>query len=286
MHSLASIDGVIYALDEAHVPVRDRAFLYGDAVFEALRTHGGKPDALEQHLARLEHSAAIVGIAMPVPREVLAHEVVQAIAQVPSAERYVRIVITRGDTPEGLAPNGAGPARRVILVRPLETPPAAVLERGIRMTTSIVAPSPLWAGAKPAAYLNNLLAIGAARRSGADDALLVGHHGELLEGATSSVFVLRKGELLTPPLSLGILPGITRERVLACAHRAGLVARPAWLSVHDAYRAEELFVTSSVRGVVSVVSVDGLAIAGGRPGPLAANLRAAYERQLSESTTA
>ena len=283
MHSVASIDGVLCPLDRAQVSVRDRAFLYGDAVFEALRTHGGKPDALEQHLARLEHSARIVGITMPLSRAELAHEVEQAVAAVPTAERYIRIVITRGDTPDGLAPNGAGRARRVIFVRPLEVPSPALMERGIRMMTQVVAPSPLWAGAKPAAYLNNLLAIGAARNQGADDALLVGHHGELLEGATSSVFVLRQGELLTPPLSLGILPGITRERVLACAHRAGLAARQSCLSVHDAYRADELFVTSSVRGVVSVVSVDGVAIAGGRPGPLAARVRAAYEAELESS---
>jgi branched-chain amino acid aminotransferase len=286
MQAVASIDGVVCALEQARVSVRDRAFLYGDAVFEALRTHGGKPDALDQHLARLENSARIVGIELPVSREVLAREVVDAIAAVASPERYVRIIVTRGDTPDGLAPNGAARARRVIIARALELPPAALAHVGIRMVTSVVVPSQLWAGAKPAAYLNNLLAVGAARGQGADDALLVGHHGELLEGATSSIFVARRGELLTPPLSLGILAGITRERVLACAHRAGLAAREAWLSVHDAYRAEELFVTSSVRGVVSVVSVDGLPIGGGAPGPLAARLRAAYESELAARPTA
>lgn len=280
MQALAMIDGVPYPLDEAQVSVKDRAFLYGDAVFEALRTHGGRPDALDRHLERLERSAAILGIVMPVTRDVLAAEVERAVSLVTSPERYVRIVITRGDFPEALPPTGARTARRVIYVRPLALPPTDA-PITITMRTEIVPPSRLWAGAKPAAYLNNLLAIGRAHAAGADDALLVGSHGELLEGATSSVFVLRRGELLTPPLALGILPGITRERVLACAHRAGLKAREALLTVHDAYRAEELFATSSVRGVVSVVAVDGQPVGDGRAGPLAAQLRTAYEAELS-----
>jgi branched-chain amino acid aminotransferase len=280
MQAVAVVDGVPAALDAATVSVRDRAFLYGDAVFEALRTHGGKPDALERHLERLEHSASILGIELPISRAELAREIEQAIQLVPAPERYVRIMITRGDTPDALPPVGAGPARRVIYVRPLDLTPSHSHIEGIRVVTQSVSPSRLWAGAKPSAYLNNVLAVRNARLAGADDALLIGAHGELLEGATSSAFLARRGELLTPPLSLGILPGITRERVLACAHRAGLAARESLLTVHDAYRAEELFLTSSVRGVISVVSVDGLAIGNGRPGPLAERLRAAYEAEL------
>jgi branched-chain amino acid aminotransferase len=287
--ALAVIDGVEHPLDEARIPVRDRAFLYGDAVFEALRTHRGRPDALDRHLERLERSAAVLGIRMPVSREVLAREVEQAVAHVAAdrgsaggfaGERYIRIIITRGDTPEALPPAGAGQARRVILVRPLELPGAQSLARGLCMISQQVVPSPLWAGAKPTAYLSNLLAVGAARAQGADDALLVGAHGELLEGATSSVFVVRRGELLTPPLSLGILPGITRERVLACAERAGLAPRESLLTIHDAYRADELLATSSVRGVVGVVRLDGLCIGSGQPGPVSEALRQAYEAEL------
>jgi branched-chain amino acid aminotransferase len=281
MQALAVIDGVEAPLEAARIPVRDRAFLYGDAVFEALRTHGGRPDALDRHLERLEHSARVLGIVMPVPREVLAREVCEAVARVDSPERYIRVIITRGDFPEALPPGGAGLARRVILVRPLEIPPADKAGRGITMISQQVVPSPLWAGAKPSAYLSNLLAVGKARAEGADDALLVGAHGELLEGATSSVFLVRRGELLTPPLSLGILPGITRERVLAAAQRAGLPARESLLTIHDAYRADELLATSSVRGVVAVVKVDGLPIGGGQPGPLSEVLREAYEAGLA-----
>src|SRR4051812_19879332 len=106
MQAAASIDGVLSELDEARVPVRDRAFMYGDAVFEALRTYGGKPDALARHIARLERSAALLGITLPVSCDQLAHEVELAVEAVRAPERYVRIVITRGDSPEGLSPRG------------------------------------------------------------------------------------------------------------------------------------------------------------------------------------
>ena len=115
---------------------------------------------------------------------------------------------------------------------------------------------------------------------GADDALLVGSSGQLLEGATSSVFVVTRGAVLTPPLSLGILPGITRERLMAAAQRAGIETRESLLTVHDAYRAQELIVTSSVRGIVPVVAVDGIPIGTGQPGPVCASLQKAFAAQL------
>jgi branched-chain amino acid aminotransferase len=276
MSAVASIDGVIVPLDDARVSVLDRGFLYGDAVFEALRTYRGVPDALAMHLARLEQSCAILHIVPPVAPEALAREVVEAVAAVGAPECYLRIMITRGSLPDALPPAGAGQARRVIIARPLAASAPTLYRDGIGVVSVVAPPSPLWAGAKPAAYLNNLLAIGSAQRSGAADALLLGAHGELLEGATSSVFVVRAGEVTTPPLSLGILPGITRDRVLACASAEGLAPREKLLHIHDAYAADEVFLTSSVRTVVPVVSVDGIAVGDGRPGPITQRLAAAY----------
>lgn len=279
MSAVASIDGVIVPLDTlgaARVSVLDRGFLYGDAVFEALRTYRGVPDALDLHLARLEQSCAILHIAPPASREQLAREVVAAVAATGAPECYLRIMITRGDLPDALPPMGAGQARRVILARPLAPSAPTVYRDGIRVVSTVAPPSPLWAGAKPSAYLNNLLAVGAAQRAGAADALLLGAYGELLEGATSSVFVVRAGQVSTPPLALGILPGITRDRVLACAESEGLSPRERLLFIHDAYAADEVFLTSSVRTVVPVVAVDGIAVGDGKPGPITQRLAAAY----------
>ncbi|HEX6240462.1 MAG TPA: aminotransferase class IV [Polyangiales bacterium] len=277
---VASIDGALFALADARVPALDRGFLYGDAVFEALRTFRGEPDALDAHLARLFRSCEIVGIAPPFSREVLASEVRAAIAAVPSPERYVRIMISRGDSPHALAPLGPHHPRRVVLVRPLHAQPPGLYQRGVRVTSAVAPPSALSAGAKPSAYLANMLAIAAASRAGADDALLLGAAGELLEGATSSVFLVRAGQLLTPPLSLGILPGITRERVWSAAVALGLPVCERLLTIHDAYRADELFLTSSVRQVVGIVDVDGMRIGGGVPGPVTLRVDAAYRAAL------
>lgn len=283
MLGIASIDGVITPLQQAQVSVLDRSFLYGDAVFEALRTYGGRPDGLDAHLARLEHSCGLLHIEPGIARAELAREVEQAIDALPADERYVRIMITRGDLPEGLAPMSEGArlkSRRVIIVRALSTARPALYEQGIRALTCSAPPSPLWAGAKPAAYLNNLLAIGAAQRQGWDDALLLGAHGELLEGATSSAFLVKDEQLYTPPLSLGILPGITRDRVLSCAATSGIPARERLLHVHDVYRADELFLTSSVRLIVAVVEVDGVRIGTGAPGPITRRVDAAYRAEV------
>jgi branched-chain amino acid aminotransferase len=279
MSGVASIDGTIVPLDEARISVLDRGVLYGDAVFEALRTYRGAPDALDQHLARLEQSCSILGIELPIERAAFARDIERAIAAVDSPERYLRIMVTRGELPQALAPRGAGKARRIIIVRPL-APASSPYEQGIAVTSTVAPPSPLWAGAKPAAYLNNLLALGRAQDAGADDAILLGQYGELLEGATSSLFLVRAGELYTPPLALGILPGITRDRVLACAASVGLSAREKLLNIHDAYRAEELFLTSSVRLIVAVVSVDGVSIGSGAPGPVTARIAAAYRAAI------
>jgi len=280
MLGIASIDGTIVPLEEARVSVRDRAFMYGDAVFEALRTYRGKPDALDLHLARLAQSCAILHIDPGITRDALAREVERAIEAVPAPERYVRIMITRGDRPEALPPEGAGAARRVILVRPLVPSANALYEQGIAVVSRTAPPSPLWAGAKPSAYLNNLLALGEAQRAGMSDALLLGAHGELLEGATSSAFLVRDGVLYTPPLALGILPGITRDRVLACAARVGLVAKERLLHIHDAYTCDELFLTSSVRMIVPVVSVDGVPVGAGTPGAVTRQIAAAYQAEV------
>ena len=277
---VAAIDGEQTPIAAAHVPAIARGFLFGDAVFEALRTFAGEPDALDAHLARLFRSCEIVGIAPGFEPALLAREVREAVAVVPSRERYIRIMITRGDTPDGLAPRGAQRPRRVVLVRPLLEPPESLYRQGVRVASALAPPSALSAGAKPAAYLANLLALAAAGRAGADDALLLGAAGELLEGATSSVFVVSAGQLLTPPLALGILPGITRERVWRAAERLGLTVRERLLTIHDAYRADELFLTSSVRQVVGVVEVDRHPIGSGAPGPTTLRVAAAYRASL------
>lgn len=276
MRELASIDGVITPLEAAHISVLDRGFLYGDAVFEALRSHRGVPHALREHIERLFRSAAIIAMDPGVSREAMEQEVLAAIQHCEADDHYVRIVLTRGQGAFGLSLRGAGPSLRVVLVRPHSAPNERLYRDGIRVETVTAPPSRFVAGAKPSSYLTNLLALEHAQSRGADDAFLLGEYGELLEAATSSVFLVRNSQVQTPTLALGILPGITRDFVVALAREQGLVVSERLLTIHDAYRADEVFVTSSVREVVPVVAIDGVAIQAGKPGPITQRLIQAY----------
>jgi len=246
-----------------------------------LRTYGGELFALDAHLERLERSCERVMITPPARRETLRAEVEQTVARVGAPDAYVRIVITRGSGPLTFDVTTARDPVRVIIAQPVSPPPAEVYERGVGLLTVPwgVDQSPA-AGAKDSNYLPNLLATHRARQAGAYEALVLGAGGEVLEGASSNLFLVRGGRVLTPPLSLGILAGITRGLVLEAAGAEGIEAREALLYPHDLYRAEELFITSSIREVVPVVEVDGVRIGAGRPGAVTRRLHRAYRARL------
>lgn len=273
------IDGAPTSPDTASVPVLDRGFLFGDSVFEVLRTYGGVPRPLELHLERLARSCDRVGITLPVGLDVLRGELFATLDRSGNEESWIRIVITRGAGPISFDIRTAHDPRRVIIVQPLVTPPEEIYREGVAVACATVAraldPSEA-AGAKNSNYLRNVLAADDARRRGAYEAILLGPGGEVLEGASSNFFVVRDSRLLTPPLALGILGGITRAVVLDCTKSLGIDTAETVLFPHDLYTADEVFLTSSIREVVPVVRVDGAAIGDGRPGPLTQRLGAAY----------
>ena len=281
-----SVDGVITDAEEARIPVLDRGYLYGDAVFEVFRTYGGVPHELDVHLARLEGSAERLRFRLPVSRAQLAEEVAAAIADAGHPESYVRVVVTRGRGPLGLDPTTAIHPLRVIVVAPLVTPPPAFYEAGVAVITlrsSHEAGRKSTAGAKVANYVENILATVEAKEKGAHEAFFVDGSGQVLEGATSNVFVVSGGRVRTPPLSTGILGGITRSLVLDVARELGIPADEEPLTAHDLRSAEEIFLTSSIREVVPVIRLDGMDVGNGRPGPVARRLLVAYRDRLART---
>jgi len=287
MTTVVAIDGAIGPAETAAVSVLDRGFALGDGVFEALRTYGGVPFALDRHLARLGRGAEALGIALPVPLTALGDEVMAALASGGNDESVVRIVVTRGPGPMGLDPSSAGPPTRVILVAPLRAPSAELVRHGLSVAlVEGTSPGALGsvAGVKPLGYLASLVALREAHARGADDAVLVGPCGELLEGATSSLFAVVGGTLLTPPVALGILPGVTREAVMAAAIAAAIPVREALLFPRDLYDADEAFLTSSVRELAPIVRVDGRPLGAGTPGPVGRAVAAAYRRHVAAAT--
>lgn len=285
MGTKVSIDGVQVDVDRAFVSVLDRGFLYGDSVFEVLRTYGGVPAPERLHLERLAASCARVGIALPMDLDVIRDEVRATHAATGNDESWIRVVITRGTGPISFDVRTAVSPVRVVIAQPLVTPPPEVYEQGVTVATSLqpraLDASPA-AGAKSSNYLANLLVTDDARRRGAYEAVLLGPGGEVLEGASSNVLVARGGRLSTPPLTLGLLGGITRRLVLEAARSAGIDVREEVLFPQDLYAADEVLLTSSIREVVPVVGVDGVAVGDGRPGPLARRLRALYRQAVCD----
>jgi len=250
---------------------RSRAVRYGDGVFETMRAYQGRPFALEQHLERLRASADWARLAWP-PQESLASEIERASRAV-DADAAVRVFLLRGEGPT----LGESPTHRLVTAEPLPH------GRELRSGTAIIAGgSPTTAGRaiKYMRYLPHLLAQDDARARGAEEALVCDADGRVVEGATSNVFAVIGGDLVTPAESSGILPGITRGVVLRLAAITGAGLRVAQRPIEPAEleRASELFITSSLREIFAITRVGARTIGRGDAGPITQQLHAAYRR--------
>ncbi len=281
---LSTQDAVVAAA-EAKVSVFDRGFLFGDAVFETLRTVPG-PRLVDggPHLARLRRSAARVGIDVPW-RDGELDAVLRRTCEATGADAHqVRVVVTRGEGPLVLDPRTATRPTLVVIARPLSLPDEAAYRRGIALVIVGAARSAdglLDATVKSANYLANIQALRIAAERGADDALLCAPSGTVTEGATSNLFCVVDGALVTPPLDGSLLPGITRGVVCRLARDLGLAVHERPLSPADVRGADEVFLTSSVRGIMAVRSVDGSPVAGrDGEGPVTRRLRGAYAARI------
>ncbi len=273
------IDGALVAPENALVSVFDRGFLYGDSIFETLRTYGGAPFALLEHMVRLSQSAARVFIDLPATPAELAEEVQSATARSGFAECYVRLMVTRGEGELGLDPGLAHRPLRVMLVAPLTPPPREDYERGISAVTfqtSRVGDATSAAGAKVGNYLVAVLASRKAREHGAKEALITGADGTVIEGATSNLFWLEGGVLWTVPLSAGILPGITRAHILSVARDLGVGCAERTPRLAELLASDAVFISSSIREILPVIAIDQQRVSTGQVHPLVRELHAAF----------
>jgi branched-chain amino acid aminotransferase len=278
---IAIINGRVASPEEAHISVYDRGFLYGDSIFETVRTYGGRPFALADHLSRLARSAERVFIDLPVSLETITAEVEQGIALAQNPESSARIMITRGSGPLGLDPGLAQNPNRVVLVEPFVPPSAEAYENGIGAITYRTVRStdatPA-AGAKVANYLTSVLAIREARKHDAVEAFIVDGRGNVLEGTTSNVFIVKDGRLITVPEESGILSGITRAYLLRAAERLGLAVVIRDIREEELVSADEIFISSTLREVLPVARVDGRPVGSGRPGPLTRRIHEEFRK--------
>jgi branched-chain amino acid aminotransferase len=276
MANLCNLDGEIVPEAAARIPVLDRGFLFGDSIYEVVRTRGGAVFGWREHLQRLRASADGIGLLLDLDDAAIVRRIDATLRAAGNAESYVRLIVTRGT---GSAPSidlGAapGPARWIVLVRDLPPGPAtARLQIIARLRNDRRALDP---AIKSGNYLNNVLGLAEAKAAGATDCLFLDAQGHATEASTSNVFALRGGRLLTPPLGVGILAGVTRALLIDfCRGRGDAVAETDVTA--DAVRtADEVFLSSTLRDVTPVTHVDGAPVRDGRPGPFAERLRAEF----------
>jgi branched-chain amino acid aminotransferase len=276
------IHGKVCLPEEARISVFDRGFLYGDSVYETIGTMRGKLFALPEHLDRLERSAGRIGLRLP-PREVIGKAIEETVAAAGNPESRVRVVVTRGAGALDLDPASVDDPQLVIYVQPLHGPTPQMYDQGVAVEIVSVTrnlPGAIDPAIKSGNYLNNLLALGEARRrSGAHEAILCAASGSVAEGSTSNVFTVVKGQLRTPALSVGILDGITRAKVLELCRGHGIAsAEVDFMDPQELRQADEAFITSAARGVLPVTRVDGRPLGDGRPGPVTRRLMALYDQ--------
>ncbi len=279
MSALCWFEGRIVDAREARIPVRDHGLLYGDGLFEGIRVRKSRVFRLDDHLARFAAGAKALALELPFPLAEVRRIVLETVRAHAAPDAYVRLLATRGEGPLGVDPLPCGPTRILCLVDQVALYPEDKRRQGIDLVTSSLRrppPDVLDPRVKSLNYLNNVLAKLEARSRGADEALLLNAAGLVAEAAVANVFVVRSGELRTPPATDGALEGITRATVLELAHAQGIPACERSVGRFDIFAAEECFLTGSGAGLVGVRSLDGRPIGSGAPGPMLAKLTAAF----------
>lgn len=276
------LNGDFLPAEEARVSIFDRGFLYGDGIYETIRVYAGRVFKLDEHLARLERSAQMIDMSLPLERADFSEAVETCIKLNELRDALVRISVTRGEASvPGLDPAlVAGPPTVVIVARAFEPYPASLYQEGIQAAVVSIRRNPpeaLNPAIKSNNFLNNILAKMEALKAGADEAIMLNTQGYVAEGTTTNVFWVKDRTLFTPPLEAGILDGVTRSVVLNIAQR--LLGYRAFevLRGRDALEeADEVFVTSTSYEVMPVTRIDGKPVGDGRAGPVSLEILAKF----------
>jgi D-alanine transaminase len=263
------------------VPLEDRGFMFADGVYEVMRAYSGHIYALDDHLARLERSAAGIQLPLPVPTSEVARIARDLLAKTGLLDAEFYVQVTRGNARRNHLFPADTPGRMVLWARLPKPVDAALKERGCR---AITLPDERWSNCdlKTIALLPNVLAKQRAQEAGAFEALLL-RDGLLTEGSASNVFLVRGGELITPIADRRILPGITRAHVLRLARARGTAVSVRDVRVTELATAHEIFITSTSLELLPVVMVDGVAVGQGSPGPLTRDLAAEFASHTGKS---
>jgi len=275
------IDGKLYDKEDAKISVYDHGFLYGDGVFEGIRSYGGKVFRLAEHLDRLWDSAKAIWLEIPISKQQMAKAIEDTLAINGIGDGYIRVIVTRGAGTLGLDPNRCSHPQVIVIADLISLYPEELYQEGLEIVTVSVMrnhPAALSPRIKSLNYLNNILAKIEGLQAGCMEALMLNHKGEVAECTGDNIFLVRRQRLLTPPNEAGILEGITRDAVIGLARGMDIDVVETPLTKHDVYIADECFLTGTAAEVVPVVKVDSRTIGEGVPGPLTRELMARFKK--------
>ena len=280
MPTAVNVDGRLYGEHDAVISVFDHGLLFGEGVYEVMRTYGGEPFLYRPHMARLRASAERIALPVPFTDGELLERIRTTVkaADLPG-EAYVRILLTRGVGEIVYDPAACPSPTVIIIAKPHVEPSSSIYEQGVTIALVPVVrnhPESVNPRIKSNNLLNNALAMQQAYKRQGFEALMRNHRGELCECAQSNFFLVHNGVLRTPPVEAGLLAGITRAFVLELAASVGIPTREETLYEEDLASADEAFLTSSTKEIVPIVAVDSLPIGDGVPGPLTKRLLAAF----------
>ncbi|HUU21341.1 MAG TPA: branched-chain-amino-acid transaminase [Phycisphaerae bacterium] len=278
------LNGQVLDKDDAKLSVYDHATLYGDGVFEGIRIYGGKIFQSEAHLNRLFDSAKHIRLAIPCTKQELHEAMTETIRADERTDGYIRLVVTRGAGTLGLSPFKCPSPTVFIIVDDILLYPREMYEDGMAVIiakTVRISPQMLDPRVKSLNYLNNILAKIAAVDAGVPEALMLNARGNIAEGTGENVFIVSDGEVITPPREAGMLVGVTRGIVIHLARRLALPLVEKDIRPDDLYAADECFLTGTAAEVIAVTRIDGTPIGGGKVGPIARRLMAAFREFIA-----
>jgi branched-chain amino acid aminotransferase len=269
------VDGKYYDQKNAKISVFDHGLLYGDGIFEGIRAYNGRVFKLAEHIDRLFYSAKAILLKIPLSHEEIVRAVVETCRRNRIRDGYIRLVVTRGAGTLGLNPNRCKNPCVIIIADKIQLYPAELYERGMEIIT-VPTTRNLHSALNPAIkslnYLNNILAKIEANNAGCEEAIMLNAEGFVSECTGDNIFIVKAGQMLTPPLSAGALYGITRGVVMELAREEGLTVAEPNLTRYDVFNADECFLTGTGAELIPIVKIDGRVIGAGKPGPVTRRL--------------
>ncbi len=277
------IGGKFVDKEDAKISVYDHGLLYGDGVFEGIRSYAGKVFRMKEHVDRLYESARAIHLVIPMTRDEMARAIEDTLAINNFTDAYIRLVVTRGAGSLGLDPRRTTDPQVIIITDSISLYPEEYYENGLAIITAGTIrnhPAALSPRIKSLNYLNNIMAKIEGTNAGCLEALMLNHAGYVAECTGDNIFIVRKGVIHTPSIDAGILDGITRQAVIDLATSLGIAVVERTMERHDILVADECFLTGTAAEVIPVTKLDGRPIGDGEVGPISRKLRSAYGKMV------